>query len=57
MYLADFGKVPGVTATVDEDGAAADVASVLVPLEQADRAPNANIAMKPRIRVRRRFLM
>jgi len=57
MYLADGGKVAEVGAAADDDGAADDVASVEVPLEQAGRAPNANIAMRPRNRVRRRFVM
>jgi hypothetical protein len=57
MYLAEVGKVAGVGAAVDEDGAADGVGCVEVPLEQADRAPNANIAMRPSNRVRRRFLM
>jgi hypothetical protein len=54
MYLADWGKEVG--AAVDE-ACDADVASVDVPLEQADNAPNANIAMRPVSRVRRKFLM
>jgi len=57
MYLAEVGKVAGVGAAVDEDGAADGVGCVEAPLEQADRAPNANIAMRPSNRVRRRFLM
>ena len=57
MYLADGGKVAAVGAAADDDGAADDVASVEVPLEQAGRVPNANIAMRPRNRVRRRFVM
>jgi len=57
MYLADAGKVEGVSAAADDDGAADDVASVVEPLEQADRAPKANMAMMPTNRVRRKFLM
>jgi hypothetical protein len=54
MYLADWGK--GVGAAAD-DACDVDVASVDVPLEHADNAANANIAMRPVNRVRRKFLM
>jgi hypothetical protein len=54
MYLADCGK--GVGAAAD-DACDVDVASVDVPLEQADNAANANIAMRPVSKVRRKILM
>jgi hypothetical protein len=54
MYLADWGKGVAVAGAVDE---ADEVASVDVPLEQADRVPSAIIALTPMSRVRRCFLM
>jgi hypothetical protein len=56
MYLADSGKDAAVAGAVDDD-ACDDVASVDEPLEQADRVPNAIIALTPMSRVRRCFLM
>jgi hypothetical protein len=56
MYLAVAGKGAAVAGAVDEDFCD-DVASVDVPLEQADRVPNATIALTPMSRVRRCFLM
>jgi hypothetical protein len=56
MYLAVSGKGAAVAGAADDD-VCVDVASVDEPLEQAERVPNAIIALTPMNRVRRCFLM
>jgi hypothetical protein len=56
MYRAEVGKGAAV-AGVDDGDACEGVASVDEPLEQADRVPNAIIALTPMSRVRNCFLM
>jgi hypothetical protein len=56
MYLAVSGKGAAVAGAAEDDGCD-DVASVEVPLEQAERVPNAIIALTPMSMVRKCFLM